>query len=138
MNNAIQSWRRFLKENEEANSSKVAKIVLLNSDNHALFLKRTDYMDKFAGEWDLPGGHVHIGESLKDGLAREVMEETSLVILRSRLFTRLENLYFFEGIYEQGRIILSNEHSEYQFRDPTMIKNPSKFEKIAQMVVKNA
>jgi len=44
-------------------------------------------------------------------------------------------LYFFEGVYEQGSIVLSNEHSEYEFRDVSELENPSKFEKIAQMVV---
>jgi len=134
----LEAWRGFLQEKDERDpqdSSKVAKIVLVDSNKKVLFLKRTNYMKKFAGEWDLPGGHVHIGESLKDGLVREVEEETGLSIKRCRLYTRLDNLYFFEGVYEQGSIVLSNEHSEYEFRDVSELENPSKFEKIAQMVV---
>jgi 8-oxo-dGTP diphosphatase len=30
------------------------------------------------GQWSIPGGMLEIGEKLRDGLAREVLEETSL------------------------------------------------------------
>lgn len=137
----LEAWRGFLQEKDERepqDSSKVAKIVLVDRDKRVLFLKRTNYMEKFAGEWDLPGGHVHVGEELRDGLIREVEEETGLSIKRCRLFTKIDNLYFFEGTYEQGSIVLSNEHSEYEFRDVLEFEDPSKFEKVAQMVVSDA
>ena len=85
----------------------------------------------------MPGGHVHVGEELIDGLFREVEEETGLVIKRARLFKKMENLYFFEGVYEKGNIVLSNEHSEHVFIDPLSIENPSKFEKVAIEVVQS-
>ena len=137
MNYIFESWRLYLKEEKFKDSKKVAKIVLVDGEGKVLFLKRTAYHKKHAGEWDLPGGHVHVGEDLKDGLFREVEEETGLSIKRAKLFTKKENLYFFQGVYEQGDIILSNEHSEYEFIDPLTIQNPSKFEKVAQLVVKN-
>ena len=126
-----------MKEEDHEDSSTVAKLVLVDENGHVLFLKRTDYMDKFAGEWDLPGGHVHVGEKLLDGLQREVEEETSLNILRATLFTKIDNLYFFRAVYEGGDIVLSNEHSDFEFRDPLLLDNPSKFEKVALMVVKD-
>lgn len=133
----FNSWRRYLTEKQEIDSSTVAKLVLINDKGEVLFLKRSNYVDKFAGDWDLPGGHVHVGESLKDGLFREVEEETGLEVRRASLVTKIDNLYFFKAIYEQGDIILSNEHTEHRFRDPLVIENPSKFEKVAQIAVKN-
>jgi 8-oxo-dGTP diphosphatase len=32
------------------------------------------------GEWSLPGGALEIGETLEEGVKREVLEETSLVV----------------------------------------------------------
>lgn len=137
MHNILNTWRLFLEQKAHKDSKRVAKIILVNDKKQVLFLKRTDYHKKFAGEWDLPGGHVHVGEELMDGLFREVEEETGLTIKRARLFTVMDNLHFFEGVYEKGKVILSNEHSDYEFRDPLMIDNPNKFEKIAIQVVQN-
>ena len=50
----------------------VAKVVLIDENNRVLLLKRSNYMKKFAGEWDLPGGHLRENESLLDVLAIEV------------------------------------------------------------------
>jgi len=32
------------------------------------------------GEWSIPGGKLELGEKLRDGIAREVMEETGLQV----------------------------------------------------------
>ena len=40
--------------------------------------KRADTKKFLPGVWELPGGHVDYGEELKDGLAREVIEELGM------------------------------------------------------------
>ena len=63
----------------------VAKVVLIDDSNRVLFLKRSNYMEKYAGEWDLPGGHLKSNESLSAGLKREVEEETGPKIENEKL-----------------------------------------------------
>ena len=46
----MEQWRGFMKEDDQ-DSKEVAKLVLVNSNNEVLFLKRSNYVDKFAGEW---------------------------------------------------------------------------------------
>ena len=43
-----------------------------------LLLRRLAVSSEYAGSWDLPGGAVEEGESLKGALVREVREETGL------------------------------------------------------------
>ena len=40
-----------------------------------LLFKRNENDDLYPGAWEFPGGHLEDGETLKDGLKRELMEE---------------------------------------------------------------
>ncbi len=50
-----------------------------------LVLRRAPTMTYKPGCWDLPGGHLAIGELFEECLAREVKEETGLTIADPRL-----------------------------------------------------
>jgi ADP-ribose pyrophosphatase YjhB (NUDIX family) len=47
-------------------------------DGKVLLIKRR--FEPLAGRWSIPGGALELGESLHEGLAREMREETGLVV----------------------------------------------------------
>ncbi len=109
----------------------VAKVVLIDKDDRILMLKRSDYVDKFAGEWDLPGGHLKKNESLFDGLCREVKEETGLSVENPKIIEIQSNMHFFYANYTPKAIELSHEHTDFKFFDKKSLDEGEKFQKIA-------
>jgi len=109
----------------------VAKVVIIDEKGRVLFLKRSDYVEKFAGEWDLPGGHLKEGESLVSGLERETSEETGIDINVPDFLTNMDNLNFFLCKYNSQPIKLSHEHVDYKFFEKEDLDPNEKFQKIA-------
>lgn len=109
----------------------VAKVVLIDQKNRTLFLKRSDYMEKFAGDWDLPGGHLKPNESLEAGLARETKEETELDVRDPVFLLKLDNLNFFYAMYDSQEIKLSHEHTDYKFFEQKELDPNHKFQNVA-------
>tara|TARA_Y100001938_G_C8101188_1_gene441819 strand:- start:4171 stop:4566 length:396 start_codon:yes stop_codon:yes gene_type:complete len=109
----------------------VAKVVLIDDSNRVLFLKRSNYMEKYAGEWDLPGGHLKSNESLSAGLKREVEEETGLKIENEKLVEIQANLHFFYANYDSQEIKISHEHTGFQFFNKENLDPKEKFQKVA-------
>jgi 8-oxo-dGTP diphosphatase len=54
----------------------VGAVVL--DEERVVLVKRAH--EPLKGHWSLPGGAVEIGETLKDAIAREVQEETGLIV----------------------------------------------------------
>jgi len=50
-----------------------------------MMLKRAERMPYRPGSWDLPGGHLALGESFEQCLLREIKEETGLDVAIERL-----------------------------------------------------
>ncbi len=44
------------------------------------------------GEWSIPGGRVEVGETLRDAVAREALEETGLNVVPGELVEVLERI----------------------------------------------
>ena len=111
--------------------STVAKVVLIDQKNRVLFLKRSSYVDKYAGDWDLPGGHLKPNESLEAGLSRETKEETQLNVREPAFLLKIDNLHFFYAMYDSQQIKLSHEHTEYKFFNMEDLNSNEKFQNIA-------
>lgn len=107
------------------------KVVIIDNENRVLFLRRSKYHKKYAGELDLPGGHVEKGESISKALDREVLEETSLVVKHAVPYKTIENIYFFHMKYDFQEIKISKEHIDYNFYRKEDLDPGKKFEKIA-------
>mgnify|MGYP005816262341 CR=1 FL=1 len=131
-----QRWRDFLKEESTKDTNKVAKVVIYNEENQVLFIKRTKYVARHAGEWDLPGGHAQENEDIEKAVRRETREETNLSLSDLEKIEIQKKTTYFKAKYTGGKIKLSKEHSEFLFRDVEKIENPDKYEKMAQKVVK--
>ena len=57
------------------------------------------------GEWSIPGGMLELGESLEEGVARELLEETGLVVRVIELIEVFDRIYLEStaGTQEQKR-----------------------------------
>lgn len=52
--------------------------VILTEEGRVVLVKRQH--EPSAGTWSLPGGAVEVGETARDATAREILEETGLVV----------------------------------------------------------
>ena len=58
-------------------TKKISKVVIFNEQGEILLLLRKKDQP-FPMKWDLPGGHLVVGETWEEGAVREVKEETNL------------------------------------------------------------
>jgi 8-oxo-dGTP diphosphatase len=88
-----------------------------------LVLKRAPTMSYRAGSWDLPGGHLALGESFENCLLPEVKEETALDVVIDKLLGMHSMLSepYLQAIYScrptvfQKVQLRPNEHVEHRW-----------------------
>jgi 8-oxo-dGTP diphosphatase len=117
MKTLITEWRNFLQQEKVENISKDSKQVakaVVYENNSVLLIKRSPDSESFPNNWDLPGGHAHIGEELKTGLRREVREETGLRIGEVDPLYSVGDESFFKTPLPGKDINLSHEHTDYK------------------------
>ena len=95
-------------------------VVIFKDEDHFLSLKRGDKDPWMPGKWCSVGGHVQIGEGIKDGTCREVKEESNLAINPEDLVdtnvVRKNRIYFFTTNKFSGKVHLDGkEHTDYKW-----------------------
>lgn len=71
-------------------------VLVVSSDDYVLLSRRPLHMRTFPGTWVPPGGHVESGETLEIAAARELAEETGLILNEE---DKLEKMAIWESIY---------------------------------------
>ena len=68
--------------------------VIINQDR-TLLIRRGN--EPLLGEWSIPGGTLEIGESLEEGVARELLEETGIEVRVLELIEVFDRIYREDG-----------------------------------------
>jgi 8-oxo-dGTP pyrophosphatase MutT (NUDIX family) len=74
-------------------------------------LKRAARMSYRPGHWDLPGGHLALGETFEQCLAREIAEETGLEVAVERMLGlhKVPSDPYVQGLYACRPVGASHE-----------------------------
>lgn len=77
------------------NPSSATVALIVNDRDELLVCRRAKEPQK--GTLDMPGGFVDCFETGEEGVAREVMEETGLKVVKADFLFSLPNLYLYSG-----------------------------------------
>jgi len=69
----------------------VAVGAIIVDGNRALLVRRAT--EPLKGEWSVPGGVLELGEKLFDGVRREVLEETGLVVEPDEVLDAFDSIF---------------------------------------------
>ncbi|MFC1644518.1 NUDIX domain-containing protein [Patescibacteria group bacterium] len=64
---------------------------LVRRDDELLVIKKG--RGPYIGKYDLPGGRLEFGESIEDGLRRELQEETGLEMMKASFLSVEEDVF---------------------------------------------
>lgn len=109
-----------------------AKAIVRRPDGKVLIVRESGSYDEGTneGKWDVVGGRLDAGESLLEGLQREVEEESGLRVTKDRVLTVEDKFQTIKGeavhivrvyyLCQAGDepVVLSDDHDEYAWVDP--------------------
>ena len=83
---------------------KGCSIIFVNSGNRILLMLRDDKPDiPYPDTWDVPGGHVEIGETPEECIVREMEEELGIILNNFTLFSIMEFIDRIEYTYWKSK-----------------------------------
>jgi 8-oxo-dGTP pyrophosphatase MutT (NUDIX family) len=88
---------------------KCAAVVLFNEQEEVLILFRNPHISQWMpGKWSVPGGHLLEGEGEREGVSRELFEETNLFVPLEALslIERRGRMSFYTANEFYGKIML--------------------------------
>lgn len=103
---------------------------ILKDNDLFLIVKRSDNDSQYPGAWEFPGGHLETGETVKEGLKRELEEEIGYTDSFDPIITHyydeikeknnelihdLEISFLINVEKDKIKIKLSNEHTDYKW-----------------------
>ena len=97
----------------------VAASALIRNEKGEIALVKTERRG-----WELPGGQIEIGESLTEGVEREIFEECGIQVELGRLAHVRSNLsssiviFCFQATYVSGELRPSDETPEVRWASP--------------------
>jgi 8-oxo-dGTP pyrophosphatase MutT (NUDIX family) len=98
----------ILNEGRSNDTNKVSKVIITKNNKILLLQKKN-------GKYELPGGHIEVGESAINGAKREVKEEIGLDVINLKQITSNNSRVLYKGNIINSNITLSDEHKSYKF-----------------------
>ena len=87
----------------------VSKVIIFYK-NKILMLHKRD-----STGWELPGGHLNLGENFKQGALREVFEETNIKLKKLKPILQQPKFTLFVSRVKGANVELSSEHREFRW-----------------------
>ena len=118
---------------------RLSAAVFAERDGKILLLKRA--AGALTGQWYLPGGAVDPGESVEEAARRELLEESGLAPSSPLACVAVAHMYVYghESLQvcyacacPDGEVVLSHEHSDARWIDPSSYREQFNDEVIAK------
>jgi 8-oxo-dGTP pyrophosphatase MutT (NUDIX family) len=133
----IYFFSRFIKTDNISDKFPISIKAIIIDDNKVLCLKNE------RNEWDLPGGKIEFNEDIENCLIREIKEETNLSVENLNILKPLNLkindvsvlvLIYLASISCDSPVIISHEHSEYDFFSKSEIVNLNLLENYKNLI----
>jgi 8-oxo-dGTP diphosphatase len=129
--------------NEDKKIGVSQKAVILDTGGKILAIRRSNTHPLRPKGWDIPGGDLEFGEDAKEGIRREIAEETGLEVSELKVIDAMswsnERGEFWVTIYYTAKagtdlVKLSWEHDDFKWVAPDEFQQLDVLPRIKQLV----